>query len=164
MSLNDDLDGIFSFEIPVSASSIEKSKSLSNAVAVVETELKTVEIRTLEDKEFIRDNLKEMIDIAKSVLVTVKDDIKIGAPATRIEAFSLVLKELTVTLEKLTTLNKTVLDIELQQVPPIPVAPVVNNNLIMDSKAMLALIRKGSKLAKEDSELNTISTEFEDVK
>ena len=163
--LSKNLEDIFSFNIPTSASSIEKSSSLKSAVSVVESELKTVEIKTLVDAEYIRTNLKEMVDIGKAVLETVREDIKVGSQSSRIEAFSLVLKELSVTLEKLMNLNKSLLDIDLMQNPIVPVqAPVVNNNLIMDSKAMLALIREGTKLAKQDSEMNDISTEFEEVK
>lgn len=161
--LSKNLEDIFSFSPPLSSTNIEKIEGISKTITIIESNKS--EIKTLKDEEFIRTFIKEMLVMGKDVLQSLKDEIRIGTPATKSTSFSEVYASMTSSIERLMILDRTAFDIEAQQNPITPIqAPVVNNNLIMDSKAMLALIREGTKLAKQDSEMNDISTEFEEVK
>ena len=110
---------------------------------------------TLKDKIYIEENIKELIEISKDVLKTVKDDIKIGASPRQIEVFSTLTNAITNQIKELRDLNKMIYDLESINSIDDPKPGIVN--ISMTSDDLLDMIKDASK----NSELNKIDADFD---
>ena len=154
------LDDIFSFAPQVSSTK-DRITEYVDKVEAAEIVVKSNLIRTIEDKDYIVKKLKNVIDIGEKVLGVLETEISQGAQASRVEAFAYVLREVSLSIEKLQNLNKLILDISLMNEPINPVPQTQNNILVMDSKAALELVINATKEARNNSELNGIDLDFD---
>ena len=159
-SLAQKIEDIFAFS-PSSSGFENRIAEYKEKVPLIETTVKNIEIKTIEDQKYIQEKLKTIIEIGEKVLEVVSSEIKLGSPANRLEAFSYAFREVAVAIEKLQNLNKLILDIYLMQNPVNNVPQNQNNFLVMDSRAALKLIKDASNDAKKNSELNNIDVDFD---
>ena len=87
--------------------------------------------QTLEDKEYLKKTLKDMVELGMGVLTTLKSDLKLGAPGHVGENFSLVYKSITESVQRLVELNIKLFDIDKTEEAVNNPAPVNQTNNIM---------------------------------
>ena len=118
---------------------------------------------TLEDEEYLRFELKTLIQGSRVIMDKLEKDIKIGSQPRVYEVYSALLKTTIDGLKELRELNKTVTDLEIESDKPKITkdgAQTINNttnNVILTGKDLLSMIRS----AKEVNQLNTIEAKFE---
>jgi Xaa-Pro aminopeptidase len=118
---------------------------------------------TLEDEEYLRFELKTLIQGSRVIMDKLEKDIKIGSQPRVYEVYSALLKTTIDGLKELRELNKTVTDLEIESDKPKVSAgdgKTINNttnNVILTGKDLLTMIRS----AKEENQLNTIEARFE---
>ena len=142
---------------------IEKKVSAFDAVKNEIMSIKTNEIVTFDDKEFISSNLKTMIEIGISALRTVSQNVRPGSPGTQSQGFASILMSLSNTIKELIHFNKMIHDLEILHNPEI-LAPVNNtqNNITVNNNSFdLSELTKMIKDASKKSELNEINAKFE---
>jgi hypothetical protein len=117
---------------------------------------------TLEDEEYLRFELKTLIQGSRMIMDKLEKDIKIGSQPRVYEVYSALLKTTIDGLKELRELNKTVTDLEIESDKPKASSDgkTINNttnNVILTGKDLLTMIRS----AKEENQLNTIEATFE---
>lgn len=117
---------------------------------------------TLEDEEYLRFELKTLIQGSRMIMDKLERDIKIGSQPRVYEVYSALLKTTIDGLKELRELNKTVTDLEIESDKPriSGDGKTINNttnNVILTGKDLLSMIR----LAKEENQLNTIDAKFD---
>lgn len=118
---------------------------------------------TLEDEEYLRFELKTLIQGSRFIMDKLEKDIKIGSQPRVYEVYSALLKTTIEGLKELRELNKTVTDLEIESDKPRGAASdgkTINNttnNVILTGKDLLSMIR----VASQENQLNTIEAKFE---
>jgi len=70
---------------------------------------------TLEDKEYIRAELQSLIELNRSVLETLGEQCKLGAPPRMYEVFSTLSNSVATNLMDLAKLNQTITDYQVKE-------------------------------------------------
>lgn len=107
----------------------------------------------LEDKEYLQQQTKDIIDNSKEVLRIVQQDIKIGSPAKQIEAYAKLMTSHIEGLRELRELNKTVADM---QVFTEPESTKTSINIKLTGKELIAMMKE----AKESSQIKAVDANF----
>ena len=117
---------------------------------------------TLEDEEYLRFELKTLIQGSRMIMDKLEKDIKIGSQPRVYEVYSALLKTTFDGLKELRELNKTVTDLEIESDKPkiSQDGKVINNttnNFVLTGKDLLNMISN----AKKENQLNSIEAKFE---
>jgi hypothetical protein len=115
-------------------------------------------IMTLEDKEFLNNETKDLIKNGKLVLEKLQNDIKIGCSPRMFEVYADLLRSIILSLKELRDLNKMILDVEMFQVDPAK-DQKANVNVHLTGRELLEMING----AKATNQMNSVSTDFEIV-
>lgn len=113
--------------------------------------------QTIEDKDYLKKTLKDMVELGMGVLTTLKSDLKLGAPGHVGENFSLVYKSITESVQRLVELNIKLFDIDKVEEVVNPGPQNQQNNFFMGTGRELNDLLKGVvKKQREISDLNRI--------
>ena len=146
--------------------------SFEESVVKVENEIKAVEERkneiseivegkhlTLQDQEFLRDEIKSLIETTTMVMNQLRDDLKIGSPPRLYEVFSTLANSKIAQLKELRELEKTIMNAQLFS-PDIDGGNGKNkagkSEITMTGSALLDLIKE----AKEKNTMDKVDAEF----
>lgn len=155
----ENLDSMFN----VSGNSITGTDELENQIEILEEEKNKLlcksneNFETLEDKEYIQEKIKVIIETGETVLSKVSQDIKIGSNPKQIEVYAKLIDSVVNALSQLRELNKVVSD---KQLLVGDFNSGDNNkevNFKLTGKELLNMINS----AKENSQLNAVDTDFE---
>ena len=117
---------------------------------------------TLEDEEYMRFEIKTLIQGSRTIMDKLEQDIKIGSQPRVFEVYSALLKTTFDGLKELRELNKTVADLEIESDKPKIGAEnkTINNttnNFVLTGKDLLSMINQ----AKEENSLKEVTATFE---
>ncbi len=162
-SIKNDIDDIFAHFTPKTDDLEGRVEVISEKADQLQTIVETREIRTLEDKAYLIENCKKVIDIGTRVLASLEQGMKTGVAGAAIEAFAILITSITTSIEKMTVLNAKLFDIqEMQNVVQPEKSSTTNNNLIvMDGKQMAEYLKDITEKAKKISPLREIIVEPE---
>jgi hypothetical protein len=113
-------------------------------------------IKTIEDKEWLQYEIKDLMSNGKLVLQKLQADLKIGCSPRMYEVYASLMNSVIMSQKELRELNKMVYDIELFQVDPNEGKSKTQVNINLTGKELLAMINN----AKDNSQMNSVSTEF----
>lgn len=142
---------------------VEKSLDTFNSKKELMVEKSKSGTYTLEDEEYLRFELKTLIQGSRIIMDKLEKDIKIGSQPRVYEVYSALLKTTIDGLKELRELNKTVTDLEIESDKPkiskdgTQTINNTTNNVILTGKDLLSMI----KSAKEVNQLNAIEAKFE---
>lgn len=109
MSINETLAN--TFDIELSEQQVEDTSSRINEIKTGISEQKY----TLEDKEYIRAELQSLIEINRSVLETLSEQCKLGAPPRMYEVFATLSNTVSTNLMSLAKLDQTITDYQVKE-------------------------------------------------
>jgi hypothetical protein len=109
MSINETLAN--TFDIELSEQQVEDTSSRINEIKNGIAEQKY----TLEDKEYIRAELQSLIEINRSVLETLSEQCKLGAPPRMYEVFATLSNTVSTNLMSLAKLDQTITDYQVKE-------------------------------------------------
>lgn len=109
MSINETLAD--TFDIELSEQQVEDTSSRINEIKTSIAEQKY----TLEDKEYIRAELQSLIEINRSVLETLSEQCKLGAPPRMYEVFATLSNTVSTNLMSLAKLDQTITDYQVKE-------------------------------------------------
>lgn len=109
MSINETLAD--TFDIELSEQQVEDTSSRINEIKTNIAEQKY----TLEDKEYIRAELQSLIEINRSVLETLSEQCKMGAPPRMYEVFATLSNTVSTNLMSLAKLDQTITDYQVKE-------------------------------------------------
>ncbi|MCZ0950822.1 hypothetical protein N7T98_25930, partial [Pseudomonas syringae pv. tomato] len=109
MSINETLAD--TFDIELSEQQVEDTSSRINEIENGIAEQKY----TLEDKEYIRAELQSLIEINRSVLETLSEQCKMGAPPRMYEVFATLSNTVSTNLMSLAKLDQTITDYQVKE-------------------------------------------------
>ena len=109
MSINETLAN--TFDIELSEQQVEDTSSRINEIKTSISEQKY----TLEDKEYIRAELQSLIEINRSVLETLSEQCKMGAPPRMYEVFATLSNTVSTNLMSLSKLDQTITDYQVKE-------------------------------------------------
>ena len=109
MSINETLAD--TFDIELSEQQVEDTSLRINEIKTSITEQKY----TLEDKEYIRAELQSLIEINRSVLETLSEQCKMGAPPRMYEVFATLSNTVSTNLMSLSKLDQTITDYQVKE-------------------------------------------------
>lgn len=109
MSINETLAN--TFDIELSEQQVEDTSSRINEIKTSISEQKY----TLEDKEYIRAELQSLIEINRSVLETLSEQCKMGAPPRMYEVFATLSNTVSTNLMSLAKLDQTITDYQVKE-------------------------------------------------
>jgi len=142
---------------------VEKSLDTFNSKKELMVEKSKSGTYTLEDEEYLRFELKTLIQGSRVIMDKLERDIKIGSQPRVYEVYSALLKTTIDGLKELRELNKTVTDLEIESDKPKITkdgAQTINNttnNVILTGKDLLSMI----KSAQQVNQLNAIEATFD---
>lgn len=142
---------------------VEKSLDTFNSKKELMVEKSKSGTYTLEDEEYLRFELKTLIQGSRIIMDKLERDIKIGSQPRVYEVYSALLKTTIDGLKELRELNKTVTDLEIESDKPKITkdgAQTINNttnNVILTGKDLLSMI----KSAQQVNQLNAIEATFD---
>lgn len=142
---------------------VEKSLDTFNSKKELMVEKSKSGTYTLEDEEYLRFELKTLIQGSRVIMDKLERDIKIGSQPRVYEVYSALLKTTIDGLKELRELNKTVTDLEIESDKPKITkdgAQTINNttnNVILTGKDLLSMI----KSAQQVNQLNAIEARFD---
>jgi hypothetical protein len=139
---------------------------------VVEKEIKKLETKkethgrlTIEDKEFLRSELMDLISSTKFTLQLIEDELRRPPlKATLVEAHSMLNREMAGYLKELRMLNNDVADLEMKQRKQESIdtrkegSKTTNNVFLLDSKMLDKMIGN----AKANNMLDAIEVDFKE--
>lgn len=134
-----------------------------SAFEVVKNEIMNAEIHKeldFEDKEFIEENLKNVIEIGSNVLQVGASNVRPGSHATHIQGFAAMMASMISALKELRDFKKMIHDMKVMANPELlePPKPTVQNNIVVND---LSTLTKLLKEAKDKSKLGEIEAKFE---
>lgn len=109
MSINETLAN--TFDIELSEQQVEDTSLRINEIKTSISEQKY----TLEDKEYIRAELQSLIEINRSVLETLSEQCKLGAPPRMYEVFATLSNTVSTNLMSLAKLDQTITDYQVKE-------------------------------------------------
>lgn len=109
MSINETLAD--TFDIELSERQVEDTSTRINEIKTGIAEQKY----TLEDKEYIRTELQSLIELNRSVLETLSDQCKMGAPPRMYEVFATLSNTVSTNLMSLAKLDQTITDYQVKE-------------------------------------------------
>lgn len=109
MSINETLAD--TFDIELSERQVEDTSTRINEIKTSIAEQKY----TLEDKEYIRTELQSLIELNRSVLETLSDQCKMGAPPRMYEVFATLSNTVSTNLMSLAKLDQTITDYQVKE-------------------------------------------------
>lgn len=109
MSINETLANTFNIEL--SEQQVEDTSLRINEIKTSISEQKY----TLEDKEYIRAELQSLIEINRSVLETLSEQCKLGAPPRMYEVFATLSNTVSTNLMSLAKLDQTITDYQVKE-------------------------------------------------
>ena len=142
---------------------VEKSLDTFNSKKELMVEKSKSGTYTLEDEEYLRFELKTLIQGSRVIMDKLERDIKIGSQPRVYEVYSALLKTTIDGLKELRELNKTVTDLEIESDKPKITkdgAQTINNttnNVMLTGKDLLSMI----KSAQQVNQLNAIEATFD---
>lgn len=153
------IDSLVNFE----DNSFEAMERKVSAFEVVKNEIMNVEVNKeleFEDKEFIEENLKSVIEIGTTVLQVGAANVRPGSHATHIQGFAAMMSSMISALKELRDFKKMVHDMKVMANPHLlePPKPTIQNNIMVND---LSSLTKLLKEAKAKSKLGEIEAKFE---
>lgn len=155
-----------SFQVDVSKETKE-IVSLDKELETLKTKTESYEAKrlTLEDKEYMALELKELITSTQEVRRILEENLKRPPHrASDVEAYSLIISQLTVLVRELRMLNTDSVGIEMAQrkldikrEPTQQIGTQTNNVFLFDAKSLDAMINN----AKENSQMKNIVADFD---
>ncbi len=147
----------FSEELSGSANTVEK---IENEISIFKSKKNELvkegsEVKTLEDKTWLQNQIKIVIEHGQLALDSVKKDIKIGTTPRTIEVYAKLMQSTLEGLKELATLNRTIADMEFYRNPE--TEPSTKINIQMDGKELFDYMDK----VRKESQLNAIDAEFD---
>ena len=141
---------------------VEKSLDNFNSKKTALVEKSKNGTYTLEDEDYLRFELKTLIQGSRMIMDKLERDIKIGSQPRVFEVYSALLKTTIDGLKELRELNKTVTDLEIESNKPKTANDLhtinnTTNNVILTGKDLLSMI----KGAKEMNQLNSVEAVFD---
>ena len=118
---------------------------------------KSTSVKTLEDKQYLQDEIKGLIDNSKQVLDTVKKDIKIGTAPRTIEVYAKLMSATIDGIRELRELNQTIANMTMFKDPD--EKPKANLNVTMTGKELLQMMNN----AKANSQTEAVDASFSSV-
>ena len=115
---------------------------------------KSTQVKTLEDKTYLQDEIKSLIDNSKRVLDTVQKDIKIGTAPRTIEVYAKLMSATIDGIRELRELNQTIANMQMFRDPLEKQKATVNVSLT--GKELIQLMKE----AKEKSQMDAVDTTF----
>lgn len=109
MSINETLAD--TFDIELSEQQVEDTSLRINEIKTSIAEQKY----TLEDKEYIRTELQSLIELNRSVLETLSEQCKMGAPPRMYEVFATLSNTVSTNLMSLAKLDQTITDYQVKE-------------------------------------------------
>ena len=131
MSINETLAD--TFDIDLSEQQVKESSEKIEEIKQNIAEQKY----NLEDKEYIRAELQSLIELNRSVLETLSEQCKMGAPPRMYEVFSTLSNTVSTNLMSLAKLNQTVTDYQVKESDE----NIRRENLDQRNKALVANAR-----------------------
>jgi hypothetical protein len=143
--------------------SYEAMERKVSAFEVVKNEIMNVEVNKeleFEDKEFIEENLKSVIEIGTTVLQVGAANVRPGSHATHIQGFAAMMSSMISALKELRDFKKMIHDMKIMANPQLlePPKPTIQNNIMVND---LSSLTKLLKEAKAKSKLGEIEAKFE---
>jgi hypothetical protein len=122
---------------------------------------KSNNIRTLEDKEYLQQEIKFLVDNSKKVLDVIQKDIKIGSPPRMVEVYAKLLSSILEGIKELRELNVAVSEAEvrtrLNRDGGLGNNSNTNINVRMTAKELMFMMKEASSM----SQMKAINTEFD---
>lgn len=120
--------------------------------------IKEADIVTLEDKEMVDELLKRQINLGMAVLERAAQNVKVGSPATYLEAYANINDSITNSIKEFIHFKKMIHDIQIIHNPSLAAPSSVNNNTlnIFDSKGLLEHMNK----VRDEAEIHKIVPKF----
>lgn len=114
--------------------------------------------QTIEDKDYLKKTLKDMVELGMGVLTTLKSDLKLGAPGHVGENFSLVYKSITESVQRLVELNIKLFDIDKVEEVVNPASVNQTNNIMFNGtgRELNDFLKNTVTKQREVSDLNHI--------
>lgn len=154
--LKEKVESIFSESANLSGDISHQVSGLESVKNQIMTIEKT-DIKTIEDKEFVEEILKQQIRLGMSVLEKAASDIKTGSPATYREAWAMINTSVSNTIKEFIAFKKMIHDLEIVHNPPPVVPQTINQNLtVLDSTDLLKYLNK----VRSEAEINRIVPKF----
>lgn len=144
------------FTVETAEKSIDKFNDIKNSMV----EKSKAGTYTLEDEEYMRFELKTLIQGSRMIMDKLERDIKIGSQPRVFEVYSALLKTTFDGLKELRELNKTVTDLQIESDKPKTDVGTINNttnNILLTGKDLFAMIKN----AKDNNSLNTVEAKFD---
>jgi uncharacterized UBP type Zn finger protein len=116
---------------------------------------KDIKSITLEDQQFLQDELKTLIMVSRTVLGRLEADIKIGTAARVYEVYARLLDAVTNQYRELRELNKTIVDIQIDQ-GKLNNSNNIGNKISLTADQLLNMVDK----ARARSDINKIDAVF----
>lgn len=153
------IDSLVNFE----DNTFEAMERKVSAFEVVKNEIMNVDISKeleFEDKEFIEENLKSVIEIGSTVLQVGAANVRPGSHATHIQGFAAMMSSMISALKELRDFKKMIHDMKVMANPQLlePPKPTVQNNIMIND---LSSLTKLLKEAKAKSKLTEVEAKFE---
>lgn len=151
------IDSLVDFN-DTSFDSMERKVSAFEAVKHEIMCVETSEI-DLEDKEFIENNLKSVIEIGTNVLKTAANNVRPGSHATHTQGFAALMASMITALRELRDFKKMIHDLKIMHNPELlsPPTPPVQQNIIVND---LSSLTKMLNDAKKKSLVNDVEAKF----
>lgn len=115
---------------------------------------------SIQDEDYIRDELKSMVEQGKDVLKTLRNDIAIGSPPRMYEVYADLMRATFENLRELRDLNSEIIKTEYKKRDggeKGKSAAKTTNNLILSSSELLKMVND----AKENNSLKEVKAEFD---
>lgn len=112
---------------------------------------------TLQDQQFMQNELYKMIADISTVTEVLKNDLKQGSRASSYEAYAKLVNSGRELISELRELNKTIVDINIAQRTPQQQFNTVNNVVVMTGDQMLDKILE----ARSKSQINAVEAKFD---
>lgn len=127
---------------------------IENKTQVIETQLKQPVV--LQDQNFIRNELKNLILSTMAIKTKVEKDIKIGAEPRKIEVYAKLVESINKTINSLTEMNKVAFEAALS-INQIGIGDIGSNKISMTSDQLSDMLER----ARDNSQMKNIDATFE---
>lgn len=124
------------------------------------TNIEPIEVKTIEDKEYLSFVFKRMILVGMNALEKLEQNIRVGGKVGDGEDFASAFKSLTECVSKLVEYNFKIFDMNNMLNPPVP-QNVQINNFEGSSSEVLDKLDEMMRISREKNELKNIEAKFD---
>ena len=154
------LDKAMNSEFTENLEAVEKRLANFDTVKTAMVEKSKSGRYTLEDEEYMRFEIKTLIQGSRMIMDKLEKDIKIGSQPRVFEVYSALLKTTFDGLKELRELNRTVVDLEIESNKPSSETGIINNttnNILLSSKDLFKMIQS----AKDNNSMKAVEAKFD---